>query len=138
MTIAEKQENVVEEFALFDDWMDKYQLLMAKAKELPEFPEVYKDDAHLIPGCQSRVWYFSRCENRRLYFQAVSDSAIVSGLIALLYELYNGESVEVILDAPLTCLHEIGLDRHLSPTRSNGLNAILTQIRHDARRCDVA
>jgi cysteine desulfuration protein SufE len=123
------QREVIEEFSLFDDWMDRYQYLIDLGRRLPEFPEELKTDEHLIRGCQSQVWFVPEENNGRLEFRAISDAAIVSGLIALLLRLYSGRYPQDILDTPPDFVTALGLESHLSPTRSNGLSSMLQAIR---------
>jgi cysteine desulfuration protein SufE len=126
------QREVIEEFSLFDDWMDRYQYLIDLGRRLPEFPEELKSDEHLIRGCQSQVWFVPEEKNGRLEFRAISDAAIVSGLIALLLRLYSGRYPQDILDTPPDFVAALGLESHLSPTRSNGLSSMLQAIRQFA------
>ena len=123
------QREIIEEFALFDDWMDRYQYLIDLGRRLPEFPEELKTDEHRIRGCQSQVWFVAEEKDGRLEFRAISDAAIVSGLIALLLRLYSGRYPQDILDTPPDFVAALKLDRHLSPTRSNGLSSMLQAIR---------
>lgn len=127
--VAAAQQEVVEEFALFQDWMDRYQYLIDLGRRLPAFPERLKTDEHRIRGCQSQVWFVARQDGDRLHFQAVSDAAIVSGLIALLLRIYSGRRAQDILDTPPDFVAELGLEEHLSPTRSTGLSSMLKAIR---------
>ena len=129
MTINEIQDEVIEEFAGFDDWMDKYQMLIDLGNDLEALPEQYKTEQNLIDGCQSRVWI--HCEHRDglLFFKAESDALIVKGIIALLIRVLSGHTPQEIIDTKLYFIDEIGLRDHLSPTRSNGLLAMVKQIR---------
>ena len=129
MTIQEIQESIVDEFSLYEDWMDKYAYLIELGKDCPVIEEQYKTDKYLIQGCQSRVWL--HCENRdgRLYFSADSDAVITKGIIYLLIRVYNGQTAQDILDSDVEFLDKIGLREHLSPTRSNGLTSMIHQIR---------
>ncbi len=126
------QQEVIEEFALFDDWMDRYQYIIDMGRRLPEFPDVLRIDENLIRGCQSQVWFVPEQRNGRLYFQAISDAAIVSGLIAILLRLYSGRDPRDILDSPPDFVEALQLQSHLSPTRSNGLGSMLEAIRRFA------
>jgi cysteine desulfuration protein SufE len=127
--IQTAQREIIEEFSLFDDWMDRYQYLIDLGRRLPEFPEELKTEEHLIRGCQSQVWFVAEEKDGRLEFSAISDAAIVSGLIALLLRLYSGRYPEDILDTPPDFVAALNLESHLSPTRSNGLSSMLQAIR---------
>jgi len=131
-TIAEAERELVEEFALFDNWVDRYQYIIDLGRHLPPFPEAAKTEERKIKGCQSQVWLVTRAVGDRLEFQAVSDSTIVSGLIAILMRIYSGRPARDILAATPGFISAIGLDQHLSPTRSNGLHAMLGAIRSAA------
>lgn len=128
-TINELQDEVVEEFADFDDWMDKYQLLIDLGSEQEPLPEAYKTEQNLIDGCQSRVWLQADMEGDKLVFRAESDALIVKGIVALLVRVLSGHTPAEILDADLYFIEKIGLKEHLSPTRSNGLLAMLKQMK---------
>ena len=127
--VAAAQQEIIEEFGLFDDWMDRYQYLIDLGRRLPEFPDAMRTDEHRIRGCQSQVWFVPEQRDGRLYFQAISDAAIVSGLIALLLRLYSGREPRDILDTPADFVEALELQSHLSPTRSNGLSSMLKAIR---------
>ena len=127
--VTAAQEEIIEEFSLFDNWMDRYQYIIDLGRRLPEFPDELRTDEHRIRGCQSQVWFVPEKRDGRLYFQAISDAAIVSGLIALLLRLYSGRRPQDILDTPPDFVHALGLDSHLSPTRSTGLSSMLDAIR---------
>lgn len=129
------QQELIDEFALLDNWVDRYQYIIDLGRQLPPFPEDCRTEDHKIRGCQSQVWLVTRPEDGRLSFQAVSDSAIVSGLIAMLMRIYSGRPAREILDTPPDFIAAIGLDQHLSPTRSNGLHAMLAAIRQAAAAC---
>lgn len=130
MTIQELQNEVIEEFQDFDDWMDKYQLLIDLGSEQEPLAEQYKTPQNLIDGCQSRVWLQADYkEDGKIYFQAESDALIVKGIVALLIRVLSGHTPQEILDADMAFLDEIGLKDHLSPTRSNGLLAMVKQIK---------
>jgi len=129
MSINEIQDEVIEEFSSFDDWMDKYQMLIDLGNDLEVLDEKYKTEQNLIDGCQSRVWLQCDYEDGRLRFTAESDALIVKGIIALLIRVLNGHTPQEILDADLYFIEQIGLKDHLSPTRSNGLLAMVKQIR---------
>ena len=129
MTINELQDEIIEEFSDFDDWMDKYQLLIDLGNELPPLDAKYKTETNLIDGCQSRVWLQADYVDGQIVFQAESDALIVKGIIALLIRVLSGHTPQEILDADLYFIEQIGLKDHLSPTRSNGLLAMVKQIR---------
>ena len=128
-TINELQDEVVEEFSDFDDWMDKYQMLIDLGNELKPLDEKYKTEQNLIDGCQSRVWLQCDMVDGKLVFTADSDALIVKGIIALLIQVISGHTPKEILDADLYFIDKIGLRDHLSPTRSNGLLAMVKQIK---------
>jgi len=123
------QEEIIEEFSLFDNWMDRYQYIIDLGRRLPEFPESLRTEENRIRGCQSQVWFVAEKHGDRLDFRAISDAAIVSGLIALLLRLYSGRKPQDILDTPPDFVNALGLDSHLSPTRSTGLSSMLDAIR---------
>ncbi len=129
MTIDQIQDEVVEEFSAFDDWMDKYALLIELGNSLPPLDERYKTENNLIEGCQSRVWLHAECDGGRIHFQAESDAVIVKGIVSLLIKVLSGHTPQEILDAHLYFIEQIGLTEHLSPTRSNGLLAMVKQMR---------
>jgi len=129
MTINEAQDEVIEEFNDFTDWMDKYQLLIDLGGELDALGEQYKNDDNLIDGCQSRVWIQCDVNDGQLFFTADSDALIVKGIIALLIKVLSGHTAKEILDADLYFIDRIGLKDHLSPTRSNGLLAMVKRIK---------
>ena len=128
-TIKELQDEVVEEFSDFDDWMDKYQLLIDLGNEQEPLAPEYKNDQNLIDGCQSRVWLQADLVDGKVEFQAESDALIVKGIIALLIKVVSGHTPDEILDNELYFIEAIGLKDHLSPTRSNGLLAMVKQMR---------
>ncbi len=128
-TINELQDEVVEEFSDFDDWMDKYQMLIDLGNELKPLDEKYKTEQNLIDGCQSRVWLQCDFVDGKLVFTADSDALIVKGIIALLIQVISGHTPKEILDADFYFIDKIGLRDHLSPTRSNGLLAMVKQIK---------
>ena len=123
------QDELVEEFQFFDNWMDRYQYLIDLGRRLPDFPEADRIDANKIRGCQSQVWFVATAHDGRLEFRAISDAAIVSGLIALLLRIYSGRRPKDILDTPPDFVEALELEQHLSPTRSNGLSSMLKAIR---------
>ncbi len=129
MTIEQLQEEVVEEFLQFDDWMDRYQLLIDLGEEQAPLPEADKTEQNLIDGCQSRVWLVCDEHEGLLDFRAESDALIVKGIAALLLRVVSGHTAREIIEADLHFIRDIGLDEHLSPTRSNGLLAMIKQIR---------
>ena len=129
MTINEAQDEVIEEFADFTDWMDKYQLLIDLGNGQQPLDDKYKTEDNLIDGCQSRVWLQADYRDGRIYFTAESDALIVKGIIALLIRVLSGHTPQEIIDADLYFIDRIGLKEHLSPTRSNGLLAMIKQIR---------
>ncbi len=129
MTINEAQDEVIEEFSDFTDWMDKYQLLIDLGNELEPLDEKYKTENNLIDGCQSRVWLQADYTDGNLVFTAESDALIVKGIIALLIRVLSGHTPQEILDAELYFIDKIGLKDHLSPTRSNGLLSMVKQIK---------
>ena len=128
-TINELQDAVIEEFSDFDDWMDKYQMLIDLGNDLAPLDEKYKTEQNLIDGCQSRVWLQCDDVDGKLVFTADSDALIVKGIIALLVRVLSGQTPKDILDADLYFIDRIGLREHLSPTRSNGLLAMIKQIK---------
>ena len=129
MTINEIQDEIIEEFSGFDDWMDKYQMLIDLGNEQEQLDNKYKTEQNLIDGCQSRVWLQADYENGVIKFTAESDALIVKGIIALLIRALSGHTPQEILDTELYFIDEIGLKDHLSPTRSNGLLAMIKQMR---------
>ncbi len=128
MTINEAQDAVIDEFAAFDDWMDKYQMLIDLGNELAPLDAKYKTEQNLIDGCQSRVWIQADYADGIITFTADSDALIVKGIIALLIQVLSGHTPHEIIDTRLYFIDEIGLREHLSPTRSNGLLAMLKSI----------
>ena len=129
MTINEIQDEIIEEFADFDDWMDRYQLLIDLGSSQPKLDDKYKTEQNLIDGCQSRVWLQADMKDGLLHFQAESDALIVKGIVALLVRVLSDHTPEEILSADLYFIESIGLREHLSPTRSNGLLAMLRQMK---------
>ncbi len=133
MTINESQDEIIEEFVELEDWMDRYQLLIDMGEEQPPLSDNEKTDDNLIDGCQSRVWIVcQRNADHTLSFRAESDALIVKGIVALVIRVLSGHTPQEILDAKLYFIDRIGLTEHLSPTRSNGLLAMIRQIRHYA------
>lgn len=129
MTIEEIQQEVIEEFQDYDDWMDRYQMLIDLGNDLEPLDEQYKTEQNLIEGCQSRVWLQCDVVDGRLHFSAESDALIVKGIIALLIRVLNDHTPDEILGTELYFIDQIGLKDHLSPTRSNGLLSMVKQIR---------
>jgi cysteine desulfuration protein SufE len=129
MTINEIQDEIIDEFSGFDDWMDKYQLLIDLGNEQDALPEQYKVESNLIDGCQSRVWVQADFHDGIITFTAESDALIVKGIIALLIRVLSNHTPDEILSADLYFIDRIGLKEHLSPTRSNGLLAMMKQMR---------
>lgn len=129
MTINEIQDEIIQEFADFDDWMDRYQLLIDLGSSQPKLDDKYKTEQNLIDGCQSRVWLQADMKDGLLHFQAESDALIVKGIVALLVRVLSDHTPEEILGADLYFIESIGLREHLSPTRSNGLLSMLRQMK---------
>jgi cysteine desulfuration protein SufE len=132
-TAADAQAAIADEFAFFADWSERYQYLIDLGRKLPAFPDAWKTEQYRLHGCQSLVWIVPEGDAQRLQFHAISDSAIVSGLIYLALRVYCGRSAAEILATEPTYITDIGLSRHLSPTRSNGVAAMLNFIRDTAR-----
>jgi cysteine desulfuration protein SufE len=138
-TIAEVQEELIEEFAFFDDWMDRYRYIIDLGRNLPDFPADKQTDAYKVRGCQSQVWFCAEpMVGGKLHFLATSDAHIVSGLIAILLRIYSDRTPEEILATKPDFVAAIGLDEHLSPTRNNGLHAMLTRIFAEAKAAAAA
>ncbi|MDF4004617.1 SufE family protein [Luteibacter sp. PPL552] len=131
-TAAEAQAAIADEFAFFGDWTERYQYLIDLGRQLPAFPEQDKTEEHRVHGCQSMVWLIPSGDASRLHFAAASDSAIVSGLIALVLRVYSDRPAQEIVDTQPDFVQQIGLAKHLSPTRSNGLAAMLARIKAHA------
>ena len=128
-TIDQVQEEIIDEFAMFDDWMDKYALIIEQGNSLEKLDEKYKTPNNIIEGCQSRVWLQTDYKDGKLYFTAESDAVIVKGLLAMVLKVFSGRTPDEINEANLHFLQDIGLTEHLSPTRSNGLLAVIKQIK---------
>lgn len=128
-SIDEIQDEIIDEFSVFDDWMDKYALLIDLGNSLPPIEEKYKTNENLIEGCQSRVWLQADYRDGRIWFEAESDAIIVKGIVSLLVRVLSGRTSDEILNADLYFIDRIGLTEHLSPTRSNGLVAMVKQMR---------
>ncbi len=129
MTIEEKANSLVEEFQMFDEWMDKYSYIIELGKEMPLIDEKYKDPQHLISGCQSRVWLYAEMKEGKVVFTADSDAVITKGIISLLLRVVSNETPMDIANADFSFIEEIGLKDHLSPTRANGLVSMMKQIK---------
>ena len=132
-SIAEEQDDLIAEFAFFDDWMDRYQYLIDLGRNLPTMPEEYLRDEFKLKGCQSQVWFVGQAVGDRLLFRAISDAAIVSGLIAVLLKIYSNRTPREIIDTTPDFIAKIGLETHLSPTRKNGLGAMVDAIKRRAQ-----
>ena len=128
MTIKEIQDSIVEEFSMFDDWMDRYSMLIEMGKDCPMIDAQYRNDNYLINGCQSRVWLHAKMEDGKVYFSADSDAVITKGIINLLIKVLSGQTPKDIVEADMSFLDEIGLIEHLSPTRSNGFLSMVIQM----------
>jgi len=128
MTIKETHKNIVEQFSNLTDWDDKYSLLIKMGKQLPEIPKEIKTDKYKLDGCQSQVWMNAKLDNGKIFIDGDSDAMIVKGLVAILIKAYSGFTPAEILSTPPDFLKQIGIDKHLSPTRKNGLGAMLKQI----------
>lgn len=129
MTINEKQDEIIEEFELFSDWMEKYEHIIQIGKDLPLIKDEYKTEEHLIKGCQSRVWLHADYTDGKLSFTADSDALITKGLVGLVVRVLSGHTPKEIVDTEIYFIDDIGLRSHLSPTRSNGLLSMLKQIK---------
>ncbi|NID03812.1 SufE family protein [Luteibacter jiangsuensis] len=135
---AEAQAAIAEEFAFFGDWTERYQYLIDLGRQLPPFPDERKTEENRVHGCQSMVWLIPSGDASRMHFDAASDSAIVSGLIALVLRVYSDRSAREIVETEPAFIQEIGLAKHLSPTRSNGLAAMLAKLKAYAAAALVA
>ncbi|MCA9434404.1 MAG: SufE family protein [Candidatus Omnitrophica bacterium] len=131
-TIAEREREIVDNFAILSDWEEKYRLIIDMGRKLPEFPEEHRTEANKVKGCQSQVWFHAWLEEDHVRFVADSDAAIVRGLIAILLKTFSDAQPREIMDASTDFLNEMGLGEHLSPTRSNGLAAMIKQIKYYA------
>ena len=129
MSINELQDQIIDEFSVFDDWMDKYALLIDLGNSLPPLDERYKTESNVIEGCQSRVWLQADYVDGKIIFQGESDAVIVKGIVSLLIQILSGHTPQEIIDADLYFIEQVGLKEHLSPTRSNGLVAMVKQMR---------
>ena len=128
-SISEIQEEIIDEFSMFDDWMQRYEYMISLGKSLPLIDEKYKTDDYLIKGCQSKVWVHSALEGDQLIFKADSDAIITKGIIAILIRVFSHQKPEDIMEADTSFIDEIGLKEHLSPTRANGLVSMIKQIK---------
>ena len=133
-TLEEAKAAVVEEFSMFDEWLDKYEYLIELGKNLETFPVELKTDDRLIKGCQSRVWLDVKAEDGKLFFRADSDAIITKGIISLLIQVYNGRTAAEIRSDDFSFVEKIGLRENLSPTRANGLNSMIETIRREAEK----
>ena len=133
-TLEEAKAAVVEDFSMFDEWLDKYEYLIELGKNLEVFPVELKTDDRLIKGCQSRVWLDVKAEDGKLFFRADSDAIITKGIISLLIQVYNGRTAEEIRSDDFSFVEKIGLRENLSPTRANGLNSMIETIRREAEK----
>lgn len=128
-TIATREQEIIEEFSLFDDWMGRYEHLIDLGRAMPLIDPAYQTDDYKIRGCQSQVWLYATREDGRVFFSANSDAAITKGLIALLIRVLNGQEPAAIANAELSFLDQLEMKEHLSPTRKNGLNAMIKQMK---------
>ncbi|WP_298546965.1 SufE family protein [uncultured Aquimarina sp.] len=129
MSIQELQEEIVDEFSMFDDWMQRYEYMIDLGKSLPLIDEKYKIDENIIKGCQSKVWVHAEMKNDKIEFTADSDAIITKGIIAILIRVFSGQHPKDIMDADTAFIDEIGLKEHLSPTRANGLVSMIKQLK---------
>jgi cysteine desulfuration protein SufE len=129
VNIQEIQNEIIEEFAMFDDWEERYQYMIDLGKDLPKIDEQYKTDAYLIKGCQSKVWVHAEMENNKIVFTADSDAIITKGVIAILIRVFTQQSPKDIIEANTDFIDDIGLKEHLSPTRANGLVSMIKQLK---------
>lgn len=132
MTIEETEKEIIEEFEMFDDWMQKYEHLIDLGKSMPVIDEKYKTEEKLIKGCQSRVWMHSEIKDGKVYFTADSDAIITKGMVALMIRVLSGHTPDEIINTKLDFVEKVGLTKHLSPTRSNGLLSMIKQMKLDA------
>jgi len=133
-SITEIEQEIIEEFEMFDDWMPKYEHIIELGKSLPIIDDVFKNDEHLIKGCQSRVWLNSNYKNNVMNYSADSDAIITKGLVAIIIRVFNNQKPEDIIKAPLQFINEIGLTEHLSQTRTNGLLSMVQTMKNEALR----
>ena len=132
MTIQEKQQEIIDEFAIYDDWMDKYEYIIELGKSVPTLSPELKTKERLIEGCQSNVWLATQIKDGKMHFSADSDAIITKGIIGLLIQVYNNESPVAILQSELFFINQIGLAEHLSPTRANGLLSMVKRMKTEA------
>lgn len=132
MSIEETENEIVEEFEIFPEWMEKYEHIIEIGNTVPKIDEKYKDEAHEIKGCQSKVWLHSELKDGHIFYAADSDAIITKGLVGLVIRVFTGHTPEEIIKADFSFIDKIGLHEHLSPTRSNGLSAMIKQIKFDA------
>ena len=137
MTIEAIQEELIDEFAMFEDWIQRYEYMIDLGKSLPLIDEKYKTDSKLIKGCQSKVWLHSELKDGKIIFTADSDAIMTKGIVAILVRTFTNQSPQAILDAKLDFIDEIGLKEHLSPTRANGLVSMVKQMKLDAMAYQV-
>lgn len=133
MSLEESKQSIIDDFSMFDEWLDKYEYIIELGKKLDSFPENKKTDDRLIKGCQSRVWLDREVKNGKLYFTADSDAIITKGIISLLISVYSGRSAEEIAGDDFSFLEELGLKENLSPTRANGLESMVETIKRAAK-----
>ena len=138
MTLAEKQQEIIDEFAIYDDWMDKYEYIIELGKDLPLINDDLKTEDRLIEGCQSRVWLDAKVEDGKMQYSADSDAIITKGIIGLLIRVMNDERPEDIVTSDLHFINEIGLQEHLSPTRANGLASMVKKMKLTALQAAAA
>lgn|ERR1035437_3964884 len=131
-SISDIENGIVEDFELFDEWSEKYEYIIEIGRKLPAMDIQYKTESHKIKGCQSSVWLKSNMVDGRIYFEADSDSTFVKGLIALLMKVFNGQKPENIINAQINFIDRIGLSTHIAQTRTNGLQAMIKQMKMDA------
>ncbi|RIA10447.1 cysteine desulfuration protein SufE [Flavobacteriaceae bacterium MAR_2010_72] len=129
MTIKEIQDDIIDEFSMFEDWEERYQYMIDLGKTLPLIDEVYKTESNIIKGCQSKVWLHAKMDNDTVAFTADSDAIITKGIIAILIRVFSNQSPKAIIEADTSFIDEIGLKEHLSPTRANGLVSMIKQIK---------
>lgn len=129
MEVNKAQDEIIEEFSIFDDWMDKYSYLIELGNDLPELDPKYKTDNNLIEGCQSKVWFFAEYIDGNIIYYADSDAIITKGIASLLIRVLSNQKPQDILDANLYFIEKVGIQKHLSPTRSNGLLAMIKQMK---------
>ena len=129
MKIIDIQSQIIDEFEIMDDWMEKYEYMISLGKSLPKMDNYFKNDSNLIKGCQSRVWLHAELKNENIFFHADSDAIITKGIISILIRIYSGQPPKEILDSNFDFINKIGLKEHLSQTRANGLSSMIKQIK---------